>query len=327
MKMMNIGIIIDGYSTGAGFAPVFKDFGIQCIHVQSSVQIPSVYKHTYNPDNYFKHYIYDNDLSELTAKLSNYRPRFVISGAECGVELADLICEELNLPGNGKELSACRRNKYLMQKRIEESGLKTIPSFLANNCSMAKDWASKQATWPVVIKPLKSAGGEDVLICNDAHDVVVGLNRILSRPHNMFGFKNHSAILQPYIQGQEYVINTVSYDGKHKLCEIWQYSLCLRDKFQIYDTASLVEYDETEHRGMIAYAFKVIDALGIKYGPAHVELIKNYAGCFVIEVGARLMGANLPFSFLSKCISTPQSMMTVLAYAAPDQFMLRINEP
>lgn len=46
------------------------------------------------------------------------------AGAETGVELADQLAERLGLPGNGMELSECRRNKYLMGERASDGGEK-----------------------------------------------------------------------------------------------------------------------------------------------------------------------------------------------------------
>ncbi len=107
--MNKFGIIVDGYSTGAGFAKEFLKYNIQCIHVQSQLNIPKVYFHTYIPTDYYTHYIFESNLDSLVQTLEKYKPQFVIAGAECGVEFADILCERLGLPGNNIELSAHRR--------------------------------------------------------------------------------------------------------------------------------------------------------------------------------------------------------------------------
>ncbi len=319
--MTGYGIIVDGYSTGSGFAKEFLKYNIPCIHVQTQPKIPEVYSHTYTPDNYQAHYIFDNNLNWLIGQLKKYKLRFVIAGAECGVELADILSEHLDLPGNGSQLSEQRRNKYFMQERIKSRGLQSIPSFRAATLEDALNWSIKQNKWPLIVKPLNSAGGEGVRICNNLNEVRAAYHNIMSTKINMLGFQNDAVIVQHYIQGEEYVVNTASYAGQYKFCELWYYTRQKReDGQQIYDTARVIDVTTRKHEEVINYALQVIDILGIQYGPAHVEIIKNDQGCYLIEMGARLMGANLPFSLLANCITTAQSFFTTLAYASPAQF-------
>ncbi len=314
-------VIVDGYSTGAGLAAEFSKQGFSCIHVHSQPTIPKVYAHTYKSSDYCASYVYEGPINALATKLSAYRPRFVIPGAECGIELADSLAETLGVFSNGTTLSACRRDKHLMSVIIKSEGMNNIPSFCASTLDGALTWASARNGKKLVVKPLNSAGGEGVKICQSLQDVETACLDIFSTKINMLGFKNNKVLLQHYIEGEEYVINTVSYGGQHKLCELWQYTRLQRTSGeQIYDTATIVDYDPLVHKEVVDYAMDVITALGVKYGPAHVEIIKNNKGCFLVELGARLMGANLPFPLLAQCISTPQALMTVTAYADPEKF-------
>ena len=80
--------------------------------------------------------------------------------------------------------------------------------------------------------------------------------------------------VQHYINGKEYVVNTVSYVGQHKLCELWQYTRYQREGGrQIYDTAEIIDYEQKIHKELLEYSIGVLNALGIQYGPAHVEVL------------------------------------------------------
>lgn len=301
--MSRIGIIVDGYSTGAGLVKGFERHGIQCIHIQSQPTIPQVYLHTFEPNNYYKNFVYPGDLVTFSKKLEYYQPEFIIPGAECGIELADKLSEALGLSTtNGSQLSECRRNKYLMWQQAKEAGLQVIPSFKAYTLYDLLKWASQQQNWPLVVKPLTSAGGEGVKVCNSFVDCEQAYQEIVTNKTNMLGFNNEAVLIQHYISGDEYVVNTVSHAGNHKLCELWSYSRYERPHGkQIYNTAKAINYDEGEHKEIVQYAITSIEALGINYGPAHVEIIKNKNGCYLIELGARLMGANLnPMALLGK---------------------------
>ena len=60
--MCHFGVIVDGYSTGAGLAAEFLEHDIACLHVQSQPSIPKVYAHTYVPNDYHAHYDFSGDL-------------------------------------------------------------------------------------------------------------------------------------------------------------------------------------------------------------------------------------------------------------------------
>ena len=52
---------------------------------------------------------------------------YSVTGAETGVELADVLSNRLGVASNGEDLSVCRRNKYLMG---EQAGLSTSAYYL-----------------------------------------------------------------------------------------------------------------------------------------------------------------------------------------------------
>jgi carbamoylphosphate synthase large subunit len=325
--MDRYGVIVDGYSTGAGLANAFSEYGFKCIHVQSSEVVPKVYEHTFNINHYVFNILYDNIIS-LIKKITCYNPEFVVAGAECGIELADKLANQLNLPCNDIRLSAARRNKHLMWQAAKNYGLNVIPSQVCRTEQDAITWVQEQNHFPLVVKPVNSAGGEGVSICYSMHDVTCALNCILKQKSNMLGFENKLVFLQYYIEGKEYVINTASCHGKHKLCEIWEYSrFKVNESIQIYDSAKLVEFDNKQHNSVVQYAFTVLEALGIVQGAAHIEIITNSTGCYLIELGARLMGANLPFSLLDKCSRTPQTKYVVMTYADSEQFINNLHIP
>ena len=97
--MCRFGVVVDGYSTGAGLAEAFSKQKIACLHVQSRPTIPKIYAHTYKPHHYHDHYVFTGDVASLADALKEYQPEFVIPGAECGIELADHLCEAIGVPG------------------------------------------------------------------------------------------------------------------------------------------------------------------------------------------------------------------------------------
>jgi hypothetical protein len=130
-------------------------------------------------------------------------------------------------------------------------------------------------------------------------------------------------LVQEYLYGAQYFVNTVSVDGHHRVCDIWQLSHLaangIRD--QLDGLWLLPRRGEVQDR-LVGYAYQVLDALGIQYGPAHMELKLTPAGPYLIEVGARLCGVNLPaFTRVGLADRAAQLEWTVDAYTEPARFL------
>ncbi len=327
---INYAVIVDGYSSGGEFAQQLKQEGIACIHIQSNLEIPPVYKSTFKPEDYVLRLIYNSaeGIECLMHQLMPYQPLFIIPGAEPGIELADTLSYRFNLDCNEYALSPARRDKYLMQQRIAAFGLAAIPQIKSSNLAVLKEWAVQQCRWPLVVKPLNSAGGDGVAICYNLTELAAAYSAIMSEAVNMLLLPNTEVLLQHYIAGEEFVVNTVSKNGRHVLCEIWKYKRFKSATGYIYDSASLCEYCPEQRQSLITYAYQVADSLGIRFGAMHAEIILNEGNPILVEAAARVMGGNLPMVLLSGCLKgRNQSTMNLLSYAQPEKFDALASQP
>lgn len=159
-----------------------------------------------------------------------------------------------------------------------------------------------------VVKPVQSAGTDDVFLCNTIYDAVVAFSRILGKI-NGIGILNNEVLVQEFLKGQEYVVDKVSYLGEHKVVAVWKYDKRpVNGAAFVYFGMKLVRSDEDFIPCLLDYADKVLDAVGIRNGPSHMEVMLNtieveefdeksgkttikkiYDPCLV-EVGARCHG-------------------------------------
>lgn len=323
---MIYGVIVDGYSSGAELVYEFKKLGIHCLHVQSQETIPDIYVKTFNATAYAKTFIFAGDLSKLCQELKAHNPIFVITGSEPGVELADQIGNALKLSNcNSIETSEFRRNKFLMHERLKAKKLAHIPQCKSSSLEKLLTWGEPRLKKrALVIKPLKSAGGDRVKICHTKEDIIAGFNEIMTPKPNMLGLIDKEVLLQDYIDSSypEIAVNTMHYEGRGRLCEIWEFHkrLCY-DNRKIYDYADL-KFPSPYHPKLMYYALKVAHALDIQYGPMHAEILITPRGYVLIEAAARLMGANIPACLMHECLTHPQIWMMALAYGSPEEYQL-----
>ena len=71
---------------------------------------------------------------------------------------------------------------------------------------------------------------------------------------------------------------------------------------------------------VIAYVDTVLQALGIRYGAAHAEVIMTDAGPTLVEIAARLNGGMNP-AFHDHCLGANQADLTALAYTRAERFL------
>jgi biotin carboxylase len=305
--------IVDAYGIGRFLPASLRYYGVEPVHVRS--EFPDVHL-TYQPADFAEDIQHDGDVGATAARLRELDVGFVVAAMESGVILADALSASLGTPGNGMSCPAARRDKYEMVRAAAASGLATADSFASPSADEVVAWAIRRGEWPVVLKPVASAGMDNVHFCWSADDIRASHARV-AVAFNRYGQRNETVLAQQYLAGDEYFVNTVSRHGVHHIVEIWLYH-----KHQIDSTRSMVSnehpvpFDDPGAEQVAAYALGVLDALEIRNGAAHTEIMLTAGGPVLVECGARLGGAHVP-EIVSRCIGTNQVDMLARVIAHP----------
>lgn len=311
--------IVDGFSTGAALAPQFKN-GYKLVHVQSSKNIVKDLLATFKPEDYNELLIFEENLDHLIQQLKVMNVVHIIAGTETGVFLADVLAKKLELPGNNPNTSILRRNKYKMHEALRMSNIAHAKQGYFQTIDEAINWAYEEGIWPLVAKPLDSAGSDSVSFCSNNEELIKACKSILNHK-NKLGFKNDGVLIQECLEGQQYFVNAVTIDGKHAITEIW------KDKRNqgICDIEELLPYEGEAQKEIIEYVRAVLTCLGVEHGPSHTELMFTERGPVLIESGARMMGTILEEAVIS-AIGDSHVTATVERYTEPQKFMRRLEE-
>lgn len=318
--------IVDGYSIGGFFAPELSKLGHRCIHVQSSTEIPSIYKNKFASQDYEKNIIFTgHNLRSVVNQLKELGVKYIIAGAEPGVELADLLSEKLGLLTNGTKLSSARRNKFEMIEALKRHDLATAEHVKSRRVEDIIDWARKQTSWPIVLKPLKGAAAEKTFFCHSQEDITHFFGKILDT-RDIFGNKNTEVLAESYLDGPFYQVNMVSVNGQHILSDLWILVKKRADGTNgttlVSDYQQLLPSTHYLKEDLVKYTRKVLDALGIKHGASHNEVFVTKKGPTLVESGARIMGVINPH-LIAECVGRSQLELTLASYIQPG----RLNKP
>ena len=316
-------IIVGAYSTGQYLAPNFIARGYPCVHIQPGKVINPYFYSSYKPDNFIKNIVWDENDNEVLKQLSEFQVNIIIPGSEMAVLLADRLSEKLGLyTTNEPNLSEARRNKFLMQEALKSAGLSHIKHFKASNVKNIQAWIKQEDIgYPVVIKPLASCGTDGVAICHNDLEIESAF-AVVHNGVNAFGNLNVEVLAQQFLKGEEYVVNTVSYDGNHFVTDIIKVNKTLIDNSPVYDYAELLSPKENLeiYINLSTYIKLVLDALGIKFGPGHSEIMLiNDKTPVLIETAARPIGGIDPSAYV-EALGYNQMSVTVDAYLNPKSF-------
>ncbi|NET73439.1 MAG: ATP-grasp domain-containing protein [Sphaerospermopsis sp. SIO1G2] len=319
-------VVVDGYSTGRFLPLEFKKYGINCVHVQSTRDIPQFFKPSFHANHFIDSIIYERDIEKILQSLSKFDIAFVIPGCDLGVELADVLSEKLGLPSNGTKYSSARRNKFEMGEVIRDFGIRAVNQIKSANLEEILSWVKDTQEWPVVLKPTSSVCTDNVIFCDCEDDVISAFKRIVGNI-NACGIKNNEVLAQEFLSGTEYIVNTVSVAGEHYVTDIWQYGkLDMPGYSKIYDFLEILPLDGRVQKELSKYTKQVLDALRIQFGACHSEVMMTDNGPVLIETNARLMGVIIP-EVVSKAIQSNHVEQTVKSYVEPEIFKTIINQP
>lgn len=317
--------IVDAYSTGR-FLPVeLKKHGYEVIHVQSMDPILEFDRECFRPEEFTRNII-AKTLEQTAMELEEVGVDFIVPGCESGVLLADQLIKKLSLQGNDFDKTAHRRNKYLMQGALRDAGVEYIDSLETSSADVAIQWFETRKVSTVVVKPLDSAGSDGVFFCSTADEVTSAFQRLLNKVNSM-GSINSMLLVQERLSGVQYIVNTVSRNGEHFISDAWRECRVedpehgyLGDKEYLLD----LKFPSLEEAQLISYSRQCLDALGISYGPAHIEVMwcSRRNAPVLIELGARMQGS-ICHNVVLSAVGHSHVTLTALAYGNPQLFELQ----
>jgi biotin carboxylase len=144
----------------------------------------------------------------------------VIAGGEAGVDLADKLSEYLEVVTNGTEIPN-RRDKKVQQELVKAKGLRGVRQAGSDKFEDVEEFL-KTEPYPVVLKPIESAGSDGVKLCNTFEEAKEHFE-VLMKSQMVNGGKVPAVLCQEFLKGKEYVVDHVSLNGVHKTVMVWVY--------------------------------------------------------------------------------------------------------
>jgi len=222
-------------------------------------------------------------------------------GGESGVPLADALSEHLKVQTNGTQIPQ-RRDKKIQQELVKAAGLRSVRQAGGTSLSDVSDFLASEPM-PVVVKPVESAGSDGVKLCHTKEEAEEHFKLLMSAQQKV-GSQGAAVLCQEFLKGKEYVIDHVSVDGKHKTVMVWVYDKrAVNGAAFVYHGMLPVDSESPEAKVMIPYVRGVLDALQIKNGPTHGEVMMTADGPCLVEMNCRAHGGDGTWGPLAKALT------------------------
>lgn len=232
-------------------------------------------------------YFYPVSITEkevILRECEQIRPDAVVSIAS---DLATLtvgyIAQRLGLPHNSEACIQCSTDKFKMRKAFRAAGILT-PEF-AQVSGQQGALKLEGMSYPLIVKPTDRSGSRGITKVWEESEAAEAVKRAID-----CSFAK-SAIVEEFIEGDEYSCECISQYGVHHL-------LALTKKY----TTNAPHFIETGHiepsgiedsmlQKIKETVFASLDALGVTVGASHTEFrISPKNEPVIIEIGARMGG-------------------------------------
>jgi hypothetical protein len=313
--------VIDAASTGRLLIEELAHMGVPCAHIASTGKYAGMPAEDLIPKGMAVYHDASAGFGSLVEAMREWRPDFMLPGCEHGVELCDQLNAALDLPyRNDPETVQRRRDKYEMHERLRVVGLAAADQTKTSDIKEFARWLSEHDRYPVVVKPCNSACSDGVRVCASRDDAVQAFLE-LHGSVNFLGRRNDELIGQEYLDGIQYYVNTVTWDGTHLVTDIWRHDRRPRSGGAfLFENMVLQPSEGKVETALTRYTEAALDALGFRFGAAHCELLWTANGPVLIEANARLMGASINTEAFVPALGHTQAQVLARTFVDPASF-------
>lgn len=289
---------VDPYSSTHYLASHVKAAGIKITAIYTgnldNLQDPKNYI-SIHPE-YFDHVLYlpNNDaLPALIETLKTLQIERVYYGSEKSVNITDQIANKLSVAfANSGATSEDRYNKFAMQEALRTHDIPAVKQMKIQDKKMTKQQEQELSTWsfPVFIKPVNDAAFLGARACSSLQEIKDFLPEQADR--NVFDNPLTDFVVQEFLEGAEYFVDTFSSQGKHYISGVQKYHRIFFQNVRLPVYAGTVSPETEEYKVCVKYVEQVLTAVGFKNGLAHTEIMLTKNGPFLLEVNPRISGAS-----------------------------------
>ena len=203
-------------------------------------------------------------------------------------EIAVSISEELGIPTTNPRLPVeCAEDKFKMRETLRAKGLDTVQSARIQTESELTKFAENNH-FPIIIKPVDGAASRGIYKITNQEELVLSFKRFRDE------YPDAEILVEQFIQGPEFSVETFSENGEHRIISITEK---FKEPVSFVELGHLVparipptSSEEEIHKVILDF----LNGIELQNGPSHTEFILSPQGPKIIETQLRLGGDMIP---------------------------------
>ncbi|MFC9327592.1 ATP-grasp domain-containing protein [Kitasatospora sp. NPDC057015] len=208
-------------------------------------------------------------------------------GREDTMVAAYEVAEELKVGLNPAAAIRYLVDKQAMRALLAERGLSPVAFEAAATRQEVPD-AVKRIGYPAVVKPAALAGSRGVFLWQEPEDLATWTALV-----DQYDYQG-PFLVEEYLRGPEYSVETLSTDGRHRVVGITEKLLGPPPLFVEVGHVHPAPLPAERVRAIEELTTDLLTACGYRFGPAHTELIWTPNGPRIVESQSRLGGDRIP---------------------------------
>ncbi len=197
------------------------------------------------------------------------------------------VAEDLHAELNPAAAIRFLADKHAMRNLLARRGLSPV-SFEAAPTRQEVPDAVERIGYPAVVKPTALAGSRGVFLWREAQDRTAWTALV-----DQYGYDG-PFLVEEYLRGPEYSVETLSRDGRHQVIGITEKLLGPPPLFVEVGHVHPAPLPQDRRRAVEELTTEFLTACGYRFGPAHTEVIWTQRGPRIVESQARLGGDRIP---------------------------------
>jgi hypothetical protein len=194
----------------------------------------------------------------------------------------------LGLPAHAVETVRAVHDKDVMRERLRESGVDDTPAALVTSPAEAAAFGARHG-YPFVVKPVAAAGSCGVRVVRAESETT---EAFLAASGDFAGVTRAEVLVEAYHDGPQYSVEAFSEAGEHVMVAVTK---------KYSDPVTLIELghvtpaplDPVDRKEIESYVHRVLNALGVEFGPTHTEIAMTADGPRIIETHLRVGGDDI----------------------------------
>ncbi|WP_431981508.1 ATP-grasp domain-containing protein [Streptomyces qinglanensis] len=200
-----------------------------------------------------------------------------------------IVSEALGIEAHSPETVRLVQDKEAMRVRLREAGVDDTVSARVASAAELRAFAAGHGL-PLVVKPISGAGSAGVTVVREEG----GLGPAFERAAGDFaGIPDAGVLVERFHEGPQFSVEAFSELGEHEIVAITQ-KHSDPENFVELGHVSPAPLDAGQETAVREYVARLLDAVGVRAGATHTEVVLGPDGPRVIETHVRMGGDEVP---------------------------------